>query len=103
MKRTQQKALISLKIAKKRELGGKSSIYALISPEMMIFFICVKLSVAEHLPTACARVDALRAHGHIKEALRLAVAIVRTMKTKLITGQAACHKKHTQPFGKECF
>uniref|UniRef100_T1IH18 SWIM-type domain-containing protein n=1 Tax=Strigamia maritima TaxID=126957 RepID=T1IH18_STRMM len=34
----------------------------------------------EHIPTACARVDALRSHGYTKEALRLAVAIVRTMK-----------------------
>ena len=34
----------------------------------------------EHIPTACARVDALRSHGYIGEALRLAVAIVRTMK-----------------------
>lgn len=36
--------------------------------------------IAEHIPTACARVDALRSHGYIKEALRLAVSIVRTMK-----------------------
>ncbi|XP_022255372.1 zinc finger SWIM domain-containing protein 5-like, partial [Limulus polyphemus] len=34
----------------------------------------------EHIPTACARVEALRSHGCQKEALRLAVAIVRTMK-----------------------
>ena len=34
----------------------------------------------EHVPTACARVDALRSHGYQCEALRLAVAIVRTMK-----------------------
>ena len=34
----------------------------------------------EHIPTACARVDALRSHGYFSEALRLAVAIVRTMK-----------------------
>ena len=34
----------------------------------------------EHIPTACARVDALRSHGYCGEALRLAVAIVRTMK-----------------------
>ncbi|KAL5017228.1 hypothetical protein ScPMuIL_006817 [Solemya velum] len=37
---------------------------------------------SEHLPTACARVDALRSHGYVKEALRLAVAIVRTLKNK---------------------
>ena len=29
---------------------------------------------------ACARVDALRSHGFTKEALRLTVAVVRTMK-----------------------
>ncbi|GAB1609147.1 finger SWIM domain-containing 5-like [Argonauta hians] len=34
----------------------------------------------EPIPTACARVDALRSHGYTKEALRLAVVIVRTMK-----------------------
>eukprot|EP00066_Takifugu_rubripes_P003107 XP_003965449.1 PREDICTED: zinc finger SWIM domain-containing protein 6-like [Takifugu rubripes] len=34
----------------------------------------------EHVPTACARVDALRSHGYPKEALRLAVAIVNTMR-----------------------
>ncbi|XP_064605043.1 zinc finger SWIM domain-containing protein 5-like [Liolophura sinensis] len=34
----------------------------------------------EHLATACARVDALRSHGYLKESLRLAVAIVRTLK-----------------------
>ena len=34
----------------------------------------------EHIPTACARVEALRTHGYTAEALRLSVAIVRTMK-----------------------
>ena len=34
----------------------------------------------EHIPTACARVEALRTHGYSVEALRLAVAVVRTMK-----------------------
>ncbi|XP_019747883.1 zinc finger SWIM domain-containing protein 6-like isoform X2 [Hippocampus comes] len=34
----------------------------------------------EHVPTACARVDALRAHGYPKEALRLAVAVVNTLR-----------------------
>ena len=38
------------------------------------------VSFTEHFPTACARVDALRSHGYIKESLRLAVAIVRTLK-----------------------
>uniref|UniRef100_A0A7N6BQ55 SWIM-type domain-containing protein n=1 Tax=Anabas testudineus TaxID=64144 RepID=A0A7N6BQ55_ANATE len=34
----------------------------------------------EHVPTACARVDALRSHGYAKEALRLAIAIVNTLR-----------------------
>ncbi|XP_038650024.1 zinc finger SWIM domain-containing protein 5 isoform X1 [Scyliorhinus canicula] len=34
----------------------------------------------EHVPTACARVDALRSHGYPKEALRLAVAIINTLR-----------------------
>ncbi|CAH2310575.1 zinc finger SWIM domain-containing 5 [Pelobates cultripes] len=34
----------------------------------------------EHVPTACARVDALRSHGYPKEALRLAVAIISTLR-----------------------
>ncbi|KAL4235965.1 Zinc finger SWIM domain-containing protein 6 [Mactra antiquata] len=34
----------------------------------------------EHLPTACARVDALRSHGYSDEGLRLAVVIVQTLK-----------------------
>lgn len=38
------------------------------------------VSVAEHVPTACARVDALRSHGYPREALRLAIAIVNTLR-----------------------
>ncbi|XP_047228721.1 zinc finger SWIM domain-containing protein 6 isoform X3 [Girardinichthys multiradiatus] len=34
----------------------------------------------EHVPTACARVDALRSHGYPKEALRLAIAIINTLR-----------------------
>ncbi|PIK37660.1 putative zinc finger SWIM domain-containing protein 5 isoform X1 [Apostichopus japonicus] len=34
----------------------------------------------EHFPTACARVDALRSHGYTREALRLAVSIIRHLK-----------------------
>ncbi|XP_016898138.2 zinc finger SWIM domain-containing protein 6-like [Cynoglossus semilaevis] len=34
----------------------------------------------EHVPTACARVDALRSHGYPKEALRLAIAVVNTLR-----------------------
>ena len=35
---------------------------------------------AEHVPTACARVDALRSHGYPREALRLAIAVVNTLR-----------------------
>nr|XP_032600682.1 zinc finger SWIM domain-containing protein 6 isoform X2 [Taeniopygia guttata] len=34
----------------------------------------------EHVPTACARVDALRSHGCPQEALRLAIAIANTLR-----------------------
>ncbi|XP_064153072.1 zinc finger SWIM domain-containing protein 6-like [Anguilla rostrata] len=34
----------------------------------------------EHVPTACARVDALRSHGYPREALRLAIAVVTTLR-----------------------
>ncbi|CDW53823.1 hypothetical protein TTRE_0000209001 [Trichuris trichiura] len=36
----------------------------------------------EHVPTACARVDSLRSHGYLRQALRLAMAIVRHMKNE---------------------
>lgn len=36
--------------------------------------------LVEHVPTACARVDALRSHGYPKEALRLTVAIINTLR-----------------------
>lgn len=35
---------------------------------------------SEHVPTACARVDALRSHGYPREALRLAIAVVNTLR-----------------------
>ena len=40
----------------------------------------ISRSFPEHIPTACARVDALLSHGYLREALRLAVVIVRTLK-----------------------
>lgn len=36
--------------------------------------------ITEPVPVACSRVDALRSHGYTSEALRLAVAVVRTLK-----------------------
>lgn len=41
----------------------------------------------EHVPTACARVDALRSHGYTVEALRLAVSIIRTLKQDQLQSQ----------------
>lgn len=38
------------------------------------------LPLPEPVPVACSRVDALRSHGYTCEALRLAVAVVRTLK-----------------------
>ena len=35
---------------------------------------------AEHVPTACARIDALKTHGYNEEALRLALAVARTLQ-----------------------
>ena len=67
-----------------------------------MFDLCyVMAAVPEHIPTACARVDALRSHGYTTEALRLAVSIVRTMKrTQLI---AKSHWKQQQEnILKEC-
>lgn len=42
----------------------------------------------EHLPTACSRVNALRCHGYVQKALRLAVAIVRTLKLQQLENMA---------------
>lgn len=47
-------------------------------------FRCVE---TEHVPTACARVDALRSHGYTVEALRLAVSIIRTLKQGQLQSQ----------------
>ncbi|XP_077944620.1 LOW QUALITY PROTEIN: zinc finger SWIM domain-containing protein 6 [Gasterosteus aculeatus] len=55
----------------------------------------------EHVPTACARVDALRSHGRPKEALRLAIAIVNTLRRQQ-QKQAEffrTHKKELLPKG----
>ncbi|TRZ20015.1 hypothetical protein HGM15179_007164 [Zosterops borbonicus] len=40
----------------------------------------VELDDPKHVPTACARVDALRSHGYPREALRLSIAIVNTLR-----------------------
>lgn len=43
------------------------------------------------MPTCAARVDALRSHGHQGAALRLAVAVVRTMKQQQLAAQRRWH------------
>lgn len=44
------------------------------------FLLPLNFLFLEHVPTACARVDALRSHGYPREALRLAIAIVNTLR-----------------------
>lgn len=45
----------------------------------VLLYIIIFL-ITEPVPVACSRVDALRSHGYTSEALRLAVAVVRTLK-----------------------
>ncbi|KAJ4448512.1 hypothetical protein ANN_10528 [Periplaneta americana] len=54
------------------------------------------LLVPEPLPTCAARVDALRSHGHQGAALRLAVAVVRTMKQQQLVAQRRWHESQQQ-------
>ncbi|KAI5709667.1 hypothetical protein M8J75_002174 [Diaphorina citri] len=46
----------------------------------------------EPLPTCAARVDALRSHGLVSSALRLTVAVVRTMKQQQLLAQRRWHE-----------
>lgn len=46
---------------------------------------------SEALPLCAARVDSLRSHGHQEAALRLAVAVVRTMKQQQLNAQRKWH------------
>lgn len=50
----------------------------------------------EALATCAARVDALRSHGHQEAALRLAVAVVRTMKQQQLANQRKWHESQQQ-------
>lgn len=50
----------------------------------------------EPIPTACARVEALRCHGYRQSALRLAVAVVRTMRRQQFEWQ--CKWQREQDF-----
>lgn len=46
----------------------------------------------EPLPTCAARVDTLRSHGLVTSALRLTVAVVRTMKAQQLLAQRRWHE-----------
>ncbi|XP_065337234.1 zinc finger SWIM domain-containing protein 4-like [Cloeon dipterum] len=50
----------------------------------------------EALSVSSSRVDALRSHGHLDAALRLAVAVVRTMKQQQLLAQRKWHDLHNQ-------
>lgn len=52
----------------------------------------VFLFLIESIPLCAARVDSLRSHGHIEEALRLAVSVVRTMKQQQLIAQRKWHE-----------
>lgn len=58
-----------------------------VAAEFLIVLFFFSVLCAEHVPTACARVDALRSHGYTAEALRLAIAIVRTLKQEQLQSQ----------------
>lgn len=60
--------------SQRRIIGAKSFNRRIFSE---IFFCHFS---SEHVPTACARVDALRSHGYPREALRLAIAVVNTLR-----------------------
>lgn len=47
---------------------------------VVLLSLCSSAHPIDHVPTACARVDALRSHGYTREALRLAVAIINTLR-----------------------
>lgn len=47
---------------------------------LQYLILCHVTCVLDHVPTACARVDALRSHGYPREALRLGVAIINTLR-----------------------
>ncbi|XP_073994707.1 zinc finger SWIM domain-containing protein 5-like isoform X2 [Rhodnius prolixus] len=53
----------------------------------------------EALPICAARVDALRSHGHSSAALRLTVAVVRTMKQQQLTAQRRWHESQVSATG----
>ena len=66
-------------------VAGRRSLIKLDCPRPISSIVLFDFT--EHVPTACARVDALRSHGYTAEALRLAVAIVRTLKQGQLQSQ----------------
>ncbi|XP_019724913.1 zinc finger SWIM domain-containing protein 5 isoform X1 [Hippocampus comes] len=52
----------------------------LFNPQGLPLWLGTHTQARNHVPTACARVDALRSHGYSREALRLAVAIINTLR-----------------------
>lgn len=58
--------------------------------------------VTEPLPTCAARIDALRSHGHYEAALRLAVAVVRTMKYNQLNAQRKWHESQQSGCSSRC-
>lgn len=54
--------------------------FASLSHSFFLFCFSLTSLTTEPVSTSAARVEALRSHGYRKEALRLAVAVVRTMK-----------------------
>lgn len=74
--------------------GGSSS-----SVSKNLWHILLRISFffvfpTEPVSTAAARVEALRSHGYRKEALRLAVAVVRTMKRQFKERMNEWHHSH---------
>jgi hypothetical protein len=63
-----------------------------IKPFLIILTSNSLLSSTEPLPTCAARVDALRSHGLVSSALRLTVAVVRTMKQQQLLAQRRWHE-----------
>lgn len=53
----------------------------------------------EPIPLCAARVDSLRSHGHMEEALRLAVSVVRTMKQQQLVAQRKWHESQQSTSG----
>lgn len=65
-------------------------------------FVHARHRFAEPVSTSAARVEALRSHGYRKEALRLAVAVVRTMKRQFKERMNEWHHSHRNSNSSNC-